>query len=128
MKSVQVTINPTEIRSVKYLNNFNVKSGEKISLKIQNEVGIKLNPASPLTAAVLIKCMVTDEESKCIEMEIETITTVVTSTFVDDLELYIKQNYMPAIMLASNEKVRTLSALMGTPIRLPNPGFGLNLN
>lgn len=125
MENVKVAINPTEIKSVKYLNNFNVKSGDKINLQIKNEVGIKINPNNDRLAAVFIKCIVKDEMSDCIEMEIETITTVLTDVKVENFEVFIKDNYMPVIMLASNEKVRTLSALMGTPIHLPNPGFML---
>ena len=45
MENVKVAINPTEIKSVKYLNNFNVKSGDKINLQIKNEVGTKIDVA-----------------------------------------------------------------------------------
>ena len=36
MKNVTVTINPTEIRSLSYTNNFTMKPGEKIDKLLEN--------------------------------------------------------------------------------------------
>lgn len=37
-------------------------------------------------------------------MVIETITGVTVSTFIDDIEQYIKDNYMSVILMSANEK------------------------
>lgn len=123
MKNIQVTINPTEVRSVNYSNAFSKKPGEKISLSVKSEASIKLNSANPVVAVVIVKVTVEDPD-KCIAMEIETITGVTVSTFIDNLDQYIKANYLPVIIMSANEKVRAVSAMMGTPIRIPNPKFG----
>lgn len=123
MKDIQITINPPEIRSVNYVNNFSVPSGEKINLKAGYQLSVRLNPTNPVAAAVLIKYTVTDEQSNCINMEIETITGVTVNTFVDNLDQYIRDNFINTIVVANNEKLRTLSMLLGSPIRLPNPTF-----
>ena len=123
MKDIQVTINPTEIKSLNFNNAFNQKPGGTINLKVNNEIAIKLNPATPMVAVVLTKVSVDDEANHTITMQVETITSVVVSTYVDDLDQFIKTNYMPIIMMAANEKVRSVSALLGVPIRIPNPKF-----
>ena len=123
LKNVEVTINPTEIRSVKYNNAFSKKPGEKISLSIKSEASIKLNPTNPVVAIVLVKVTVEDPDN-CINMEIETITGVTVSTFIDNLDQFIKERYLPVIIISANEKVRALSAMMGTAIKVPNPRFG----
>ena len=123
MKDVQVTINPTEVRQVNYLNNFNKKPGEKIALSIRSEVAVKPNPTNPVSAVVMVKTHVEDPD-KCINFEAETITGVTLSTFVDDIEGFIRANYLPIIITASNERIRDISSLMGTPIRFPSPQFG----
>ena len=103
MKNVEVVINPTEIRSVKYSNAFSKKPGEKIALSVRSEASIKLNPTNP----------------------VETITGVTVSTFIDNLDQFIKDNYLSVIIMSANEKVRTLSAVMGAPIKIPNPKFNV---
>lgn len=123
MKDVQVTINPTEVKSVSYNNAFNKKPGEQIKLSVKSEAAIKLNPNNPVAGMVMVKVLVEDPD-KCIQMEIETITGVTVSTFIDNLDQYIKERYLPVIIMSANEKVRSISALMGTPVRIPNPKFG----
>lgn len=123
MKNVEVTINPTEVRSVKYINAFSKKPGEKISLSVKSEASIKLNQTNPVVALVMIKVSVEDPD-KCIQMEIETITGVTVSTFIDNLDQFVKEKYLPVIIMSANEKVRAVSAMMGTPIKIPNPRFG----
>ncbi len=126
MKNVEVAINPTEVRSVKYSNAFSKKPGEKISLSVKSEASIKLNPTNPVVAIVIVKVMVEDPD-KCIQMDIETITGVTVSTFIDNLDQFIKENYLPVIIMSANEKVRTLSAMMGAPIKIPNPKFSVSI-
>ena len=122
MKKIQVTINPTEIKSVSYNNNFTKKQGEKFSLQIKSEAAIKLNPTNPVMALVVFNIKVEDPDN-CIQINMETITGVTVSTFIDDLEGFIRKKYLPVIMMASNEKIRSLTTTLGMPIRLPNPVF-----
>lgn len=125
MKNITVTINPTEIRSLTYNNNFSIKPGEKIALSVRSEAAIKPNTANPVAALVAVKMIVTDP-AESIQMVIETITGVTLSTFVDDIEQFIKDNYMSIIIMSANEKIRSVSALIGVPIRIPNPRLGEN--
>ena len=109
MKNVEVVINPTEIRSVKYSNAFSKKPGEKIALSVRSEASIKLNPTNPVVAIVVVRVVVEDPD-KCIQVDVETITGVTVSTFIDNLDQFIKDNYLSVIIMSANEKVRTLSA------------------
>ena len=124
MKNVEVVINPTEIRSVKYSNAFSKKPGEKIALSVRSEASIKLNPTNPVVAIVVVRVVVEDPD-KCIQVDVETITGVTVSTFIDNLDQFIKDNYLSVIIMSANEKVRTLSAVMGVPIKIPNPKFNV---
>lgn len=124
MKNVEVVINPTEIRSVKYSNAFSKKPGEKIALSVRSEASIKLNPTNPVVAIVVVRVVV-DDPDKCIQVDVETITGVTVSTFIDNLDQFIKDNYLSVIIMSANEKVRTLSAVMGAPIKIPNPKFSV---
>ena len=45
-------------------------------------------------------------------------------SLIDDIEQFIKDNYMSVILMSANEKIRSISALIGVPIRIPNPRFG----
>ena len=122
MKNVTVTINPTEIRTLSYTNNFTMKPGEKIALNVKSEAAIKPNTTNPVAALVAVKVEVTDP-NQCIHMVIETITGVTVSTFI---EQYIKDNYMTVMLMTATEKIRSVSALIGVPIRIPNPRFGIS--
>ena len=124
MKNVEVVINPTEIRSVKYSNAFSKKPGEKIALSVRSEASKKLNPTNPVVAIVVVRVVVEDPD-KCIQVDVETITGVTVSTFIDNLDQFIKDNYLSVIIMSANEKVRTLSAVMGAPIKIPNPKFNV---
>lgn len=127
MKSVQVTINPTEIRHFDYTNAFNKKPGEQIQLQVKSAVDIKLNPNNPVVALVIINVKVEDPD-KCVTMNIETLTGITVSTFIDDLEGFIRATYLPVAIMASNEKVRSATMAVGMPIKLPNPVFGAEKN
>ena len=122
MKKVQVTFNPTEIKGVNYSNSFTKKPGEKFSLQVRSEVAIKLNPVNPVSALVAIHVFVEDPD-KCIQLDIKTITYVTVSTFIDDLEGFIRAKYLPVVVMASNEKIRNITTLIGLPVRLPSPVF-----
>lgn len=123
MKNIQVTINPTEIKSLSFNNTFTQKPGERIELQVKSEAAIKLNPTNPVAAVVLVKVVVQDA-AQSITMQLETITGVVVSTFVDNLDQFIKNSYLPIIMMSANEKIRSVSSMMGIPIKVPNPKFG----
>ena len=90
MKNVTVTINPTEIKSLSYNNNFSIKPGEKIALNVKSEAAIKPNASNPVAALVGIKMIVTDSEGS-LQLMVETITGVTLSTFIDVLLLLSMQ-------------------------------------
>ena len=91
--------------------------------KCQLKAAIKLNTTNPVMALVLINIKVEDPD-KSIQLAVETITGVTVSTFIDDLEGFIRSKYLPVIIMAANEKIRSLTMNLGMPIRLPNPVFG----
>lgn len=122
MAKVQFQINPTEVKSVKFQNAFSKQPGEKVNLSVKSEAAIKLNPTNPVVAVVVVKCVIADED-KSIELEVETLTGVVSSTFVDDYNGYIKKNLLQTILVQSNEKVRALCATIGAHLQMPNPAF-----
>lgn len=123
MKNVQVTINPTEIKHIDYTNAFTKKPGEKIALQVKQDASIRLNPSNPVSAIVLLNVTIEDPD-KCISLHVETITGVTVSTFIDDLEGFIRTKYLPTVVLSSNEKIRATTCCFGIPVRLPNPVLG----
>lgn len=117
MANVKVAINPPDVKSLTYNNTFK-QAGQPIPLQVKTAVGVKLNPASPTTAVVITKVEVGDEE-KNIVFNIELFTGVTVSTFVDNLDDFIKKNYMAIVMTAVNEKIRAVSSSMGLAFKLP---------
>ena len=67
---------------------------------------------------------VVEDPDNCIDIKIETITGVTVSTFIDDLEGFIRDKYLPVVIMAAHEKIRSITTMVGMPIRLPNPVFG----
>ncbi|MCQ2521152.1 MAG: hypothetical protein MJ105_02140 [Lachnospiraceae bacterium] len=118
MKNVAVTIRPTDVRSVVYENKFSGKPGEPMKIQVKNNAGVKLNPAQPTMAVVGVKFEAKDE-ADTIRFELETVTAVQVSTFVDNLDDMIKENYMSTIMMAVNEKIRTVASMVGMNIAIP---------
>ena len=117
MANVKVAINPPDVKSITYNNTFK-QAGKPIPLQVKTGIGVKLNPASPTTAVVITKVDVADEE-KNIVFNVEMFTGITVSTFVDNLDEFIKKNYMGVIMTAVNEKIRGISATMGLAFKLP---------
>lgn len=117
MANIKVAINPPDVKSLTYNNTFK-QAGQQIPLQVKTAVGIKLNPAAPTTAVVITKVEVGDEE-KNITFNVELFTGVTVSTFVDNLDEFIKKNYMGYVMTAVNEKIRSISAGMGLAFKLP---------
>lgn len=118
MKDVAVTIRPTDIRSMVYENKFSGKPGEAMKIQVKNNVGVKLNPAQPTVAVVGVKFEAKDEAGT-INFILETVTAVQVSTFVDNLDDMIKENYLPTIMMAVNEKIRFAASMVGMNIAIP---------
>ncbi len=123
MKDVTVTIGGTNIKSLKFDNNFTTKPGEQIQLQVKTQVGVKLNPAAPTAAVVVVKFEAADEGAKNMSFEMETITPVNVSTFVDNLDEVIKKNYINDVMLAVNEKIRVATSITGLNIQTPAIAF-----
>ena len=77
---------------LKYDNTFASKPGEPLKLSVKVQTAVQLNPAAPTTAMVLVHYECSDEEKKLITMEMDTLTPVNASTFVDNLDEVIKKN------------------------------------
>ncbi len=120
MKTAKITLNPPEIKSISYNNTFRQKAGQPLKMTVKSQVSVKTNPAAPTTAMALVKITAGDEE-KNLSFEVETMTLAVASTFVDNLDDVLKTQYLPILMMAVNEKIRSVSAAMGLNLRLPNP-------
>lgn len=119
MKDVKVTIAPTNIKTLKYENNYSAKPGEQVKLGVQMKVAVHLNPAAPTTAIAHVHFAVADEEKKHISMEMDTLTPITVSTFIDNLDEVIKKSYMNDVMLAVNEKIRMTTSMLGLGIQVP---------
>lgn len=122
MKEITVSIRTTEVRSMKYENTFSGKPGEQMKLQVKSGFNIMLNPAAPTSAAVFTKFTAEDEDGK-IKFELELATPVSVSTFVDNLDTLIKENYMNVILLAVNEKIRIAASIVGLNINSPMVNF-----
>lgn len=120
MKTAKITLNPPEIKSISYNNSFRQKAGQPLKMTLKSQVSVKTNPAAPTTAMALVK-ITADDEDKNLSFEVETMTLAVASTFVDNLDDVLKTQYLPVLMMAVNEKIRSVSAAMGLNLRLPNP-------
>lgn len=123
MKEVKVNIGATTVKSVKYDNTFLGKPGEPTKLAVKTNFAVKLNPAQPTTALVIVKFVAEDEGSKSMSFELETVTSISVSTFVDNLDDLVKNNYMSSVMLAVNEKIKTLTSTLGLNLQTPAISF-----
>ncbi len=119
MKDVKVSISPTNIKNLKFDFNPPAPSSEPMKLGIKTAWKVALNPAAPTQALVIVHFEVGDEEKKNISLEMDTWTHVSVSTFVDNLDEMIKKNYMRDVMLAVNEKFRTIALMLGLTVQTP---------
>lgn len=125
MKNAKISIRPADIGSIKYSNQFKVKPGEQLNLSIKTGAVVKMNPAAPTSAVVVYKFSAKTEDETLVA-DIETLTAVSASTYIDDLENVIKRNYMNIILLNANEKVRAIFTTVGLNINLPSYSFSYN--
>ena len=118
MKDVKFSIRATDIRSLNYQNNFSGKPGEQMKMDVKTNVAVKLNSEVPTMALVCVKFEAKDVNG-IMSLDLETMTQVSVSTFVDNLDEVIKKNYMTTIMLAVNEKIRMAATNLGLNIAVP---------
>ncbi|MGN0346937.1 MAG: hypothetical protein ACI4DU_06590 [Lachnospiraceae bacterium] len=122
MKPIEISIHPTEVKSLHFDNNMMGKNGEPMKLAVRNGVSIQLNPNTPTLAVVFSKFEAADEK-KGIHLVIETLTPIRTSQFVDNLDEIIKTQYLQHIALAVGEKVRACAASVGMTLTAPPAKF-----
>lgn len=122
-ENLVISIRPTDVKSCSYVNDFRVKPGERVDIQVKTNLAIKTNPAQPTNAVVFVKFEASDP-NKGISLQIETITAVVASTFVDDFEAVIRDEYINMIMLAVNERIRSVASNVGFNITVPGVNFG----
>lgn len=118
MKNVKISIRPADIASIKYNNKFTVKAGTPLKLAIKNGIAVKLNTSAPTNAIVIVR-FEAKAEDESIVMEIETLTAVSSSTYIDDFEDVIKKQYAGVIMLNVNEKIKAIASAAGININIP---------
>lgn len=123
VKDLVVSVRGTDIKSTKFNNALTLKAGERLDMQVTTNVAVKLNAAAPTNAVVLVKFDAKDKNG-AVEFCIETITAVQSNTYVEDFEKYIRENYLNSIMLAVNEKVRSVSAIVGFNLGTPAVSFG----
>ena len=123
MSDAVISIRGTDVKNVSYNNNFTMKPGERMDIKVKTNVAVRLNTSAPTNAVVLVKFEAMDA-SGSISFNLETITAVQSSTYVDDFEGVIKREYLPTIMLAVNERVRSVTSIVGLNVNTPPISFG----
>ena len=123
MSEAIISIRGTEVQKTSYKNTFAAKQGERMNIDVKTNVAVKQNLNSPTDAAVFVRFEAT-EKSGALAFVLETITTVKSSTYVDDFEGVIKKDYVPVIMLAVNEKIRAITSVIGLNINTPPIAFG----
>ena len=121
MKDVKVTIGAANVKALTYDNRFGAKPNEQVKLNVKTQVAIELNPAAPTQAAVRVRfeCNDGEEEKKNMVFVLDTITLVEVNTFVDNLDAFIKANFLNEIMVGVNEKIRMVSGSVGVNISTP---------
>ena len=122
MKDVQINIGRTDIIGASYTNNFKIKQGSN-KLMIKNAFEFKFNPAAPTNAMYVVHFVASDEGENMV-LKIDTMTPVSSSTYVDEFEQIVKEQYTPVIMLAVNEKVRNFASCLSLNINTPSIAFG----
>ena len=123
MSNAVFTIRGTDVKAVTYKNDFKAKPGEKMNIQVKTNVAVKMNPASPTNAVVLVKFDAADPDAG-IELCVETITAINTDTYVEDVEEVIKKEYINVVMLAVNERIKSVCANVGLNIAAPAIVFG----
>lgn len=123
MSDAIITVRGTDVKDVKYRNNFTLKPGERMDFQVKTNVAVKTNVNAPTNAIVIVKFETTDKTG-AIVFTIETMTAVQSSTFIEDFEGEIKAKYMNAIMMAINEKIRAIAAVIGLNVSIPAIAFG----
>lgn len=122
MNEVKVNIHPTDIRAIKFENSMNAKPGEPMKVQIKTGANVKLNPNAPSTALVMVKLEAIDE-AKNLHFEVDTVTGVTVDPVVEHLDEVVKKNYMGTIMLAVNEKIRSVAVTLGLNLTIPRIEF-----
>lgn len=122
---VKIQIRSTDVKSIKYDNNFSGNAAEPKKLEVKSTLGIRLNPEEPLSAVVGVKFIAKTEDDSMV-FELETLTMVSASTFVDNLDDVIKANYLAPIMLGVNERVKAVSSALGLNLNVPPISFEYN--
>lgn len=122
MKNAKVTIRPADVARVSFNNTFKVTPGQVNKLSVKTAYSVKLNDAAPTTAVFMYKFEACSEDNS-IALSIETLSAITTSTFIDDLENVIKNQYMGVIMFSVNEKIRAIGQSFGITLSIPAATF-----
>lgn len=119
MSDIQISIKSTEVKGVAYQTGFAVQAGNQLKLDIKTDCKIRLNMSAPLTAVIDFSFKAEDAENQ-VKLEVETFTPIAVSSFVDNLDQVIQNEFLSIIMLGINEKIRNVTASLGMNLRTPN--------
>jgi hypothetical protein len=125
MKDIKVSIRQTDVKAVSFNNKFKITGNTQNKMNVSANVAVKLNASQPTTAVVVCRFEAKDEADS-IEFAMETLTSVSVDTFVDNLDEVIKKGYLSPIMLAINEKIRSVAGGLGLSIAVPPVNFSYN--
>ncbi len=126
MSDIQVRIKPTDVKKIDYEAPSAVASNQPLNLEVGTNTKVLLNMAEPLMALVEIEFTVTAKEDDNFRLIVHTVTGVMVSSFIDNLDEVIMRNYAPSIILAANEKFKQITSVAGINLRLPNLTFPYN--
>ncbi len=126
MSDIQVRIKPTDVKKIDYEAPSAVASSQPLNLEVGTNTKVLLNMAEPLMALVEIEFTVTAKEDDNFRLIVHTVTGVIVSSFIDNLDEVIMRNYAPSIILAANEKFKQITSVAGINLRLPNLTFPYN--
>ncbi len=123
MGNVQISINQTAIKEMKYSNMLMAVTAKPVRLEVKTHAKVKLNMAAPLSAVFEVTFQAVEPEEERISLEIQTNTPVTVSSYIDNLDKVLQKEYLPSIMLAVNEKIRMVTSALGLSLRIPNLTF-----
>lgn len=118
MKNAKVSIRPAEIASVKFNNQFKAQANTQLKLQIKCGMMVGLNPNNPTNAMVKVKFEAKSEDETVV-LEVETISAVMASTYIDNFEEVLKKNFGQIIIFNANEKIRVLCQTLGINVKFP---------
>lgn len=123
-QNIVLSIKTMDVKSLRYNQMFSNPNGEPKKLDVKTTFGVKLNPEQPLSAVVGVRFVSAIEDGSMV-FDMEVITLVTVNSFVDNLDEVIKKDFMATIMLAVNEKIKSVTGAIGLNLNITPVNFTL---